>query len=491
MSSAPCVWKTIAAAIAGVALAACSSRDPTLALADGAPQVVDAPGETAPSPVPALGASPSAPATPRLMTPQATFPRHQSPVVTAPLAITAPLDGASWAVGSLHWIAWMGLASDALIEVSFDGGATWAPASTEPATPYEPNTSARHLWRVPPVAPRPAQFRVADESGTARSTDVTIAIIPSQARAYEWHDQVDDAGYAPRDGAALVDLGGNLMLLGGWNRGAFDLATTNEIWTSADGVSWSAAPSAPWEERHTFGNAMLGNTLFVLGGDTQQAHYQPDVWSTTDGVAWQQVTDAAPWGNRALHYSVAHAGALWVLGGQTFPEWTGSADAVTYFNDVWRSEDGALWNQVLANAPWPPRGAICGQADFNGEIWVLGGGTYDTIDVPTRTLYSDAWSSADGIAWKRHADPPWFPREYHDVAVFDGRLWVLAGYTFSDDTNHADVWYSADGENWYELEDTPWETRHAGAVTTTSAGLWITTGDTNSTAVWLLTPAPN
>ena len=33
------------------------------------------------------------------------------------------------------------------------------------------------------------------------------------------------------------------------------------------------------------------------------------------------------------------------------------------------------------------------------------------------------------MTWTRHLEEaPWHPRQYHDVAVFDGRMWVMEGY---------------------------------------------------------------
>ena len=40
-----------------------------------------------------------------------------------------------------------------------------------------------------------------------------------------------------------------------------------------------------------------------------------------------------------------------------------------------------------------------GSAVFQGQIWLLGGGTYDTPTTPTRSFYNDVWSSADGVHW--------------------------------------------------------------------------------------------
>ena len=128
---------------------------------------------------------------------------------------------------------------------------------------------------------------------------------------------------------------------------------------------------------------------------------------------------------------------------------------------------------------------IGGAAVFRGRMWVLGGGTYDTPKVKERSFYNDVWSSADGVAWTRHVEKaPWEARQYHEVAVFDGRLWVLEGYGRKGNRN--DVWYSADGVNWYELPKTPWKARHAASVFVHDKALWMVAGNNMESDVWKL-----
>ena len=143
----------------------------------------------------------------------------------------------------------------------------------------------------------------------------------------------------------------------------------------------------------------------------------------------------APWKYRCLHISVAFDGALWVMGGQTSyePQLTHPREAVaeTFYSDVWRSADGSSWTRVADDCPWGPRGMIGGQAVKDGRMYIIGGGTYATPDRPGRTYTNDVWSSADGRSWHCHTEEaPWEPRSYHDVAVFDEKLWVIAGANF-------------------------------------------------------------
>jgi hypothetical protein len=155
-----------------------------------------------------------------------------------------------------------------------------------------------------------------------------------------------------------------------------------------------------------------------------------------------------------------------------------------------------------------------GSAIFNGRMWLLGGGTYDTVSEPGRRFSNDVWSSGDGITWNLEAaTTPWDPRSYHDVAVYDERLWVLSGCNFGGstleekmyrtvdqctsernanpadstlkanprsgrpDSNRNDVWWSSDGKEWHEVEGAPWLPRHANSVFVFDDSLWMVSGN--------------
>ena len=307
-------------------------------------------------------------------------------------------------------------------------------------------------------------------------------------REYEWRCVTEEAAFAARDGAGALVFRDRMWLLGGWNPGDkvhFPLICNSEVWSSADGTSWTVEnPQAPWEGRHTAGYVVHDGRMWIVGGDCNQGHYQNDVWSSADGVQWDLVNDRVPWAPRALHYTLAFDGRIWVMGGQTMPDFAGGDEV--FYNDVWRSEDGVNWIRVTEHAPWVPRGMIGGAVVHKNRMWILGGGTYDTPATPIRNFYNDVWSSEDGVNWEQHlVHAPWAPRQYHEVAAFDDRMWVLEGYGVKSG-NRRDVWYSADGVNWTELPDTPWETRHAASVFVFDGVLWMVAGNNMEPDVWRL-----
>jgi hypothetical protein len=313
-------------------------------------------------------------------------------------------------------------------------------------------------------------------------------IEPSTSPQYQWTCVNKEAAFAARDGAGALVFQNKMWLLGGWNpddKVHFpDKGNTNsEVWVSADGTEWTLLlPKAPWEGRHTAGYAVHRDRMWIVGGDPLRGHYQNDVWSSPDGLRWDRVLENAPWAPRALHYTLVFNNKIWVMGGQTLPQF--APEKEIFYNDVWNSTDGVTWKRVLDHAPWSPRGMIGGSVVFKNRMWILGGGTYDTPRSPERNFYNDVWSSKDGFNWTKHLDhAPWEPRQYHDVAVFDGRMWVLEGWNKG---NRSDVWWSEDGVGWVEVPDTPWPPRHAASVFVYDNALWMVAGNNMTPDVWKL-----
>jgi hypothetical protein len=320
---------------------------------------------------------------------------------------------------------------------------------------------------------------------------------------YKWECVTEKAAFAPRDGAGALVYKSKMWLIGGWNprdKEHFPRMCNNEVWSSEEGKSWTLEKDntyhydgetfdrfLDWEGRHTAGYVVHQDKMWIVGGDCNQGHYHGDVWNSSDGKEWKYVNkeQRVPWGPRVLHHTVAFNNKIWVMGGQTLPSFADADEA--FYNDVWCSENGIDWECVKPESPiWTPRGTIGGSAVFKNRMWIIGGSTYSTPKQPEILGYNDVWSSADGKNWQCHTEKaPWRTRRYHDVAVFDNKLWMLEGYHV-EDRNQKDVWYSEDGENWTELPDTPWKPRHAASVFVFQDALWMVAGNNMESDVWKL-----
>jgi N-acetylneuraminic acid mutarotase len=162
--------------------------------------------------------------------------------------------------------------------------------------------------------------------------------------------------------AGCVVFNGQVLIMGGENTGG--LQWMNDVWASTDCVNWTQVVSAaPWTKRARFGLVVLGNTLYLIGGQGNGKYFN-DVWSTTDGVNWSQVISSATWKARRNMGVAAYNQGIFMMGGQD--------SSGTYYNDVWFSPDGATWTQQALNATWSARmDFVC--LAYNAKLWVMGG----------------------------------------------------------------------------------------------------------------------
>jgi hypothetical protein len=215
-----------------------------------------------------------------------------------------------------------------------------------------------------------------------------------------------------------------MWLMGGWFNGRLPgHSACSEVWSSGDGASWElVTKQAGWSPRLAAGAVAFQGRMWVLGG-TEDYYFgddtslKNDVWSSADGQVWRQETASAPWSPRAYHAAVVHDGKMWVLGGGSY------APKYHAANDVWCSSDGVAWERVTAAAPWSPRIWFSAVA-YRDRLWVLGGWS----NHPSRN-WGDVWHSRDGKRWARlESKAIWKARHEHSAYVFRDRIWVAGGH---------------------------------------------------------------
>jgi hypothetical protein len=162
---------------------------------------------------------------------------------------------------------------------------------------------------------------------------------------YRWTRLLDtsDAPFSPHDAAGALVYQNKMWLIGGWNPVLLAPTTvTNEVWSSTDGIHWTQVkrnmfipgifnPATDWHGRHMAGWVVFKDKMWIVGGDDNAGHYQRDIWNSSDGAHWTEVTDApqcalpsAGGGPRVLHYTLVFdngsGSQIYVIGGQTLPE---------------------------------------------------------------------------------------------------------------------------------------------------------------------------
>ncbi len=316
-------------------------------------------------------------------------------------------------------------------------------------------------------------------------------------------------GWAGRAGLQAVELRNRLYVMGGRTPTPFGPPTFdnpfsstlwNDVWESDDlGASWEklATPSAGpkmWAERGYFQAVTKSGAMFVLGGQdfttapnplctfppaVQQPVCPPfqlpsvptstffnDVWRSTDGTTWKQLTANAPWKARAGLSAIEFKGWIYVLGGSNGDDIAVGGQGRTLFDDVWRSRDGKTWESVTTDAPWPAR-AGAALVEKNGYIYLLGGedGFLCTFGQtgPTCPYFNDVWRSRDGANWELVTmNAAWSARPGHQCQVLFDTIVCFGGFGFPTDpsgtvaAHPVDVWVSRDGASWEKLKTGPW-----------------------------------
>ncbi len=127
--------------------------------------------------------------------------------------------------------------------------------------------------------------------------------------------------------------------------------------------------AAPWQARDSQGEYVFDDKLWIMGGWFSSYAAPPrDVWSSPDGRNWKLVQKPAPWIHSDLPMSLVFDERMWMMGGW----YNGRLDGHSASNQVWSSTDGANWKQVSKAAGWTPRIAAA-SVTFKGKMWILGG----------------------------------------------------------------------------------------------------------------------
>ena len=99
-------------------------------------------------------------------------------------------------------------------------------------------------------------------------------------------------------------------------------------WHSSDGLKWQeAVTGAPFIDRWAYGAVVYDNRIWLFGG-IYRDQTTNEVWSTPDGIKWR-CENNAPWFPRDGEYSITFDGKLWIYGGKTGSHYK-QADDVWY-----------------------------------------------------------------------------------------------------------------------------------------------------------------
>ena len=338
-----------------------------------------------------------------------------------------------------------------------------------------------------PIALFAALFVVGPVSASSLSITAKDFNDFAWTEVYDGPVQAGTPGWSGRAGLQAVELRNRLYVMGGrtpdpfgppGRDNPFNSTLWNDVWESSDlGTSWTKLakpPTSPmWSERAYFQAVTKAGAMFVLGGQNLRggavclpffscSDFYNDVWRSTDGVTWVQLTADAPWKERAGLSAIEFKGWIYVLGG-SYGDDVSIGGGVTreLFNDVWRSRDGKTWERVTSHAPWSPR-AGAAVVEKNGYIYLLGGENgFSCPPGGTCAYFNDVWRSRNGADWElvtEHAD--WSARPGHQCQALLDTIVCFGGFGFPSNpfvaAHPVDMWVSRDGKHWEELQTEPW-----------------------------------
>lgn len=347
---------------------------------------------------------------------------------------------------------------------------------------------------------------------------------PTRYDEHRWSEVTDGAPWGRRAGVEATYLDGSMFLVGGRTPNPYvefpdgpvpgDSTIWGDTWRSDDlGATWARVHTDDeddsWPARSYHEVVVQGDRLVLLGGQNflldpnpacagnafcfpkflSRSEFFNDVWASSDGAEWTQLTASAPWAGRAGLSAAVLDGDIYVLGGSVNDDTSvvGGPPSRQLFNDVWRSSDGINWTRMTASAPWAPR-AGASVVVKDGWLYLLGGEFAFTGFPPP--YFNDVWRTRDGANWELVTEAAgWSPRPGHTCDLLDGAFLCFGGYGQSPNIfdlfgrqSPMDMWTSDDGADWTKLATVPWNAADEAGIrydydTVVAPGGAGTTGD--------------
>lgn len=252
-----------------------------------------------------------------------------------------------------------------------------------------------------------------------------------------WHCLTDTAPWTHGDMPACVVHAGKMWLMGGRDLPSGE--TSNKVWSSLDGIGWTLEGEAGWSPRVCHSYAVFRGRIWIMGGvsDWKQDNEQTlknDIWSSADGVTWKLEVEAAPWCKRRDARVFVFRDELWLIAG-------GAENRHREpLRDVWRSADGVHWVQVCETVPWSRR-LWFGQVVYRDRIWIFGGW------LPEPGNMNDIWFTSDGRNWTEvKCDKIWSRRHQPATYVFQDKIWIAGGHA---EPVNSEVWSWQPPQEWF------------------------------------------
>lgn len=258
-----------------------------------------------------------------------------------------------------------------------------------------------------------------------------------------------DASFGNRTGQQIIEFNGKLWLIGGYYETYIDnkfvFTWFNDIWSSTDGANWVLEKQhAPFSARAKHEVLVYDNALYLIGGEEGVGtgggmRYKSDVWRSTDGVKWQYLASTSPFnGGFDTGEAIVFNNKIWMF--------DGSARFGLNLT-VWTTTNGVAWEEVSVN---PSIGTLMRHTvyHFNDKLFIYGG----TKDYGS-SYTNEIWSSEDGYNWTLESPSTVMVAQWFPNIVRHGNKLFMTNGTVSIEENYNTVYSSNDGVNWNLVDD--------------------------------------
>jgi len=275
-----------------------------------------------------------------------------------------------------------------------------------------------------------------------------------------WTNVTDDAPWKGRRGHQVLVFNGKLYLVGGYRvqmkDGVACGGAVNDVWRSADGVTWEEIKPASYKTRVT--HPSLPASEDVRGADlldpSDDLDWYPRLYHGVavldpDGEGLEQEVMALFGGYAKEWMPYLNDG---FMGDQ-------ADETRKHFADLWSSTDGIAWtqrapmtlggNNTLLYGKYRAGRASFGQFLHDGELYIDGGTSWFDFADTGHDFVVPSWDEF----WRRTASGwtslGWTDNEYsdrsgHKIVEYDGAFWILPG------SKPAAI-------QWYKGADTIWK----------------------------------
>lgn len=292
-------------------------------------------------------------------------------------------------------------------------------------------------------------WKVIAKDNSGNETESETFSFTTQGLRLSASPETTSAGFSPRAWHTSVVFNDKMWVIGGYDgNGARGNGTFyNDVWSSSDGINWTLETNnAGFSGRYDHASIVYDNKIWVVGGKAfdvpgiaSNAAFVDinDVWSSSDGINWTQITDNAPFSKRGGHTLDVYNGRLHLISGGFNSFGT---------EEVWSTENGLTWTLETDNLAFDTsRRHNHRVVSLNDTFYMTGGATINYDGIWRSNNLKDWTLVKDNLDFLARRAPSF--HNYGNNLVYFGGLEPNKSFT-TPSAYRQDIWYSVDGENW-------------------------------------------